>query len=289
MLSRHVAAKVAIAACFIYIQFDSAFAQNKEEDLGWAFEGEVSGVWVGGNSVSRTVGLEGAATHTWTKSVFQIQAGGLRTESTLKTRFALGSVDDFELTEVSLTSTTAEAYFARSSFEYKFSAKSSAIGGIDWLRNTFSGVDSRFLLGLGAGQQWIDSKRVKFSTVYGFTYTFESEVVENPFNTGKFPGLRLSYQFEAALTSTTKFKSRMAGDWNLENTSDIRIDWSNSISVSIISSLALKPSVRLIWRNDPALKEVPLGTPDEPASGVTVLVPLQKLDSWVTLALVVTL
>ena len=163
------------------------------------------------------------------------------------------------------------------------------IGGIDWLRNTFSGIDSRFLLGLGAGHFWINRKQTKFETTAGFTYTFESEVVENPFNTGKFPGLRLSYFYESQVTSSTKARSRLAADWNLDNTSDLRLDWTNSITVSIAKMLALKPSLKLLWRNDPSLKSIPLQDSDGNDTGAMVVVPLKKLDTFFTLALVVTL
>jgi putative salt-induced outer membrane protein YdiY len=201
----------------------------------------------------------------------------------------VGTPDDFEVHETTVTATTAEAYYARSSYEYRFSQKSFAIGGMDWLRNTFSGIDSRFLIGLGAGNTWIDTENTKLETVYGFTYTFESEVVDNPFNTGKFPGLRLSYQLDATLSSTTKLKSRFAGDWNLDNTSDVRVDWTNSVSVSIVSMLALKPSLKLLWRHDPALVEVPLSSEEVAKTAESVFVPLRKLDTFLTLAVVVTL
>ena len=114
-----VAAAVITAAFLIHGSVDDALAQ-KDPEPGWTFEAEVSGVWIGGNSVSRTVGLDGTAIYAWDKSVFRIQGGGLRTESTLKTRYAVGSEDDFVIEETSVTATTAEAYFSRSSVEYQF-------------------------------------------------------------------------------------------------------------------------------------------------------------------------
>lgn len=281
------AAALSLAAYLLASSGQSLAQQN--DDLGWSFEGEVSGIWAGGNSASRTVGADATITRRWARSLYRAQGGGLRTESTLKTRFAVGTADDFELQETAVTATTAEAYLARSSYEYRFSKKSFAIGGVDWLRNTFSGIDSRFLVGLGSGNTWIDSKKTKLETTYGFTYTFESEVVNNPFNTGKFPGMRLSYQLDTELSSSTDFRSRFAGDWNLDNTKDVRIDWTNSITVSIVSILALKPSLKLLWRNDPALTEVPLGTEEPQKTQESVFVPLKKLDTFLTLALVVTL
>jgi hypothetical protein len=288
LIGRGVAAGV-LATLIIVCGSRPIFGQDSEEGEGWGFEGEISGVWVGGNSVSRTIGLDGTASYHWPKSVFSIQGGGLRTETTLRTKFAIGTEEDFEITEVDANVTASEAYQARTWYDYRFSKKSFFVVGVDWLRNTFSGIDSRFLVGVGAGNAWVDTKTLNFETSYGLTYTFESDVVQDPFNKSQFPGLRLSYRIEANLTETTKLASRFAGDWNLQNTDDLRFDWTNSVSVSIISILALKPSLKLLWRNDPALTEVPLIGDDGPGSGKKVVVPLQKLDSFLTLALVVTL
>ena len=59
--------------------------------------------------------------------------------------------------------------------------------------------------------------------------------------------------------------------------------------MALSSRLALKPSLRLLWRNDPALKQVALFLPDGTETVQQVLVPLEKLDTYFTLALVVKL
>jgi len=81
----------------------------------------------------------------------------------------------------------------------------------------------------------------------------------------------------------------LIADWNLDNTDDVRLDWKNSLPVSISAKLALKPSVRMLWRNDPSLQEVPLFGSDGTPMDVNVLAPLKKLDTFFTLALVVNL
>ena len=78
-------------------------------------------------------------------------------------------------------------------------------------------------------------------------------------------------------------------DWNLDNTDDIRVDFENSLPISISSKLAFKPSLRLLWRNAPALTEVPLERPDGTDTGDKVFVPLEELDTIFTVALVVKL
>ena len=282
------AAVVTLAAILIATDSTQTVAQS-DKSLGWSFEGEVSGVWVSGNSTSRTIGASSAIAYKWDSSELRFSAGGLRTQSTLVSRTAVGSPTDFTIKETRNSATTAEAYNATSAYEYEFSSRSFAIGGIDWRRNTFSGIDSRFLIGAGAGNTWVEGENTIFKTSYGFTYTFQSEVVQNPFNATKFPGLRVSYLFKAEPTATTGLESSLAADWNLENTKDVRTEWSNSVSVSISSILALKPSLKLLWRNDPALKEVPLQDESGEPTGDKVVVPLKHLDSFFTIALVLTL
>lgn len=265
----------------------ASFGQN--EDVGWAITSEVTGIWAGGNSSARTFGLNGSATRTWERSAWKLEGGAIRTESSLTTRTAVGSSDDFEVVEVTTTATTAEAYSVRSRYDYSFSDKATALVGADWLRNTFSGIDSRFLMGIGLGNTWYEADRGKLSTSLGLTYTFESEVVMNPFTAGEFPGLRVGYDGALTVSSTTEFTSSLIADWNLDNTDDLRLDWTNAVQVSINSVLSIKPAFKMLWRNAPALDSVPLETIDGDSAGDNVLVPLEKTDTFVTLALVLSI
>ncbi len=263
---------------------------QEEEELGWFFTAELSTVSTGGNQEIFTLGLSGTLAYRWARSQLKLEGGSVRSESSLKTRTAVGtSPDDFVLVEEKVTETTAAASYARTRYDYDVSERFFVFGGADWLRNTFAGIDSRFLLAAGAGNTWWDAERVRFKTDYGVTYTFQSNVVDNPFINNSFPGVRLAYDFWWKLTGPAKFESQLIVDWNLDNTDDIRLDFSNALPIAISETLALKPALRLLWFNDPALTEVPLETPAGDSTGENVLVPLEKLDSFFTLALVVTI
>jgi putative salt-induced outer membrane protein YdiY len=157
---------------------------------------------------------------------------------------------------------------------------------VDWLRNKFAGIDSRQLFALGAGNTWVDKDALRFKTDYGVTYTFETEVVENPFIKSDFPGVRLGYDFLWKLTATTEFASLFIADWNLDNTDDIRIDCRNELPVSISDNLKFKPSLQFLWRADPALAAVDLYDTGGTPAGTRVLVPLEELDTIFTVSLV---
>lgn len=261
----------------------------KERETGWFFTGELSAVWTGGNQASNTVGVESSLRRAWRRSELRFGGGAVRTESSLTTRTAVGTPDDFELREQTATETTAESYYLRGRYDRELSRRVFLFGGVDWLRNTFAGVDSRFLVAGGVGTVWVDAQRVRFKTDYGVTATFQSDVVENPFIRSSFPGARLSWDFWSRLTASTELTSILVADWNLDNTEDVRLDVTQALPIAISSALAFKPSLRLLWRADPSLTEVTLVSPDGTPTGETVLVPLEHLDTFFTVALVVKL
>lgn len=283
---RTVAVLAAISTLFA-LSASPAAAQDEERDLGWAFTAQLGGVWTGGNQETFTLDLGGTLEYVWPVSRIRFQGGGLTTESTLTRSEAIGTgQDDFQLLEQSVTEKTAEAYYSRGRYDYAVSEKFFLLGGADWLRNTFAGIDSRFLFGAGAGNKWVDNDRVKFETDYALTYTFEQEVVANPFNEANFAGFRLAYDLKWNLTRSTNLESRLIADFNLDNTDDIRLDWYNALPIDISSVLAFKPSLRLFWRNDPALQQVPLFDAPGGSQTGTVLTPLKELDSFFSIALV---
>jgi hypothetical protein len=263
-----------------------AFAQDGKE-LGAFFTAELTTVWVAGNSQSASLGFAGTAGYVWPRSTVKLEGGGVQTESSITTRTAIGSSPDaYVLEEETVKRTTAEAYYARGRYDYAVSKAFFFFGGGDWLRNTFAGIDSRFLVAAGAGNAWAEKERLHFKTDYGITYTFQEDVVENPFTKTNFPGARLSYDLWWKVTGSADFTSVLISDFNLDNTDDVRLDFTNALPIAISSKLALKPSLRLLWRNDPALAAVPLVESDGTPTGLSVLVPYDKLDSFFTIALV---
>jgi len=276
---------VAASAILLSTTAVPALAQDDERELGWLFEAELGGLWTGGNQTTGTFLLDGRVDYVWPRSKFHFRVGGFTTESSVTTTTAVGTgQDDFQLNESTVSQKTAETFYSRARYDYDISERFYVFGGGDWLRNTFAGIDSRFLVAGGAGNVWADNDRVRFSTDYAVTYTFEQDVVENPFTNANFPGLRLAYDFDWQLTTSTKFESELTGDFNLDNTDDIRLNWYNGLPIDISSVLAFVPSLRLLWRNDPALQEVPLfdglGNPIG-----SVFTPLEELDSYFSLSL----
>jgi putative salt-induced outer membrane protein YdiY len=282
--------KAIVLGTAVYLAAGTASAQAQDEqELGWFLTAEVTGVWTAGNSESNTLGMAATVRRLWDNSELKFDGGAVRAESGTTTRTAVGTIDDFVVEKETTRKKTAENYYLRGRYDYKLSERFFTFAGTDWLRNTFAGIDSRLLFAAGAGNIWLDDDRFRLRTDYSATYTFQEDVIENPFVKTNFLGLRLSYGFWWNLTNSTDFESSLIADWNLDNTDDLRLDFTNALPIAISAKLAFKPSLQLLWRNEPSLTQVALEDPSGVPTGDTVLVPLEKLDTFFTLALVVKL
>jgi putative salt-induced outer membrane protein YdiY len=182
--------------------------------------------------------------------------------------------------------TTAENYNLRGRVNRTITDRFFYYGGAGWERNTFAGFNARVVAEAGAGNMWANSDATRFDTNYGLTYTVQDDVIENPGASDSFAGLRVGGDFWKQLTSTTAFESLVILDQSFSKWEAFRADWTNAVSVDISGALALKAGLQLLFNNEPSLTTVALEQPAGTPTGETVLVPLEKLDTVFTIALV---
>lgn len=270
-----------IALAWLAAGMAAPLAAQDERPLGWADQAELTFVMTGGNASASTLGLKNTLLYNWPRATFQLAAGGVRTESGIITRTATGTSTDFDVVEDTNNELTAENYYLRSRYDHQVGSAAYLFGGAGWNRNTFAGIQNRYNFVSGAGRAWVDTEDRRFKTDLGLTYTIQDDVVEDPTSQDSFLGLRAEYDALRRLTETTMFASTLGVDENLNETSDLRADWTNSLTVTMSANLAIKTSLQLLFDNEPSLVEVPL------ASGTgTVLTPLGKTDSVFTVAVV---
>ena len=255
-------------------------AAQEERPLGWTDVAEFTFVLTSGNASSSTLGLKTTLEHQWEEALVHLAAGAVRAESSTTIRAATGTTGDFQVIERTDTEKTAENYFIQARLDRSLTESAYLLGGLGWARNTFAGIKNRYDVVAGAGRAWADSEDRRFKTDLGFTYTVQNDVSEGPGADDSFGGLRATLDFFRSVTSTTDFSSQLVVDENLSDTDDLRTDWTSSVTVAMSENLALKASFQIRHDNLPALVDVPLGTD-------SVLVPLQKSDRTLTLALVV--
>jgi putative salt-induced outer membrane protein YdiY len=261
--------------------------QDEAPELGWSVSAELSLVAASGNAEARTLGFKGALERTWDRSCLVFEAGALEARATTRLRTALllpgGTV---RLLEEDETRTTAEAYSLRGRYDRRLEGGWGWFGGAGWERNELAGLADRYSGVGGLSRTWFDCEREKLRTSAGLTYTREDLVVEDTDRADSFLGLRLSWDYLRALTATTVFTSLLALDENLDDTSDLRIDTTQAVAVTMSERLALKVSLQLLYDAEPAFAAVPILDAGAP-SGDALLVELDELDSLLTVALVV--
>ena len=279
---RRLAVAVLLLVC---VSAPGLRAQDAERR--WNASSELSFVRTGGNAESSTFGLAGSVTRAWDRTEVKVEAGGIRTRSTRVRRTAVGTQSDYSIDETSESNLSAENYNALVRVDRRFSTRTSFYVQSGWKRNTFAGFKHRVVNVFGVSTRWVRNNRQRLRTAYGLTHTVQRDVVPDPDAAGRFVGIRLSSEYFRQMTENTDVRSNLVLDGNGDDPSDVRADWTNSVSVAMNEHLGLKTSFRTTFDNEPALRRVPLQSPIGERTG-SVLVPRDQLDRVFTIALVVT-
>jgi putative salt-induced outer membrane protein len=256
------------------------------QDKIWADVAEFSYVVTGGNASSATLGFTNKLTWDLGGTAFELSLGAIRAESTTLERIVTAAGPPPVVSEISDTRLTAESYRAGLAFNRSLTEKMFLYAGTGWKRNRFSGVENQFSAAGGIGTAWIDEEGHSFKTEYAATWTSQEDVVPGPEGTRSFAGARLTWSYMIQLSESTTYTNDLAVDENLKDTADLRADMVNSLQVAMSRSLALKVSLQLLYDNQPALTAA--ADPDALlGAGETVLIELEKLDTIMTVSLVV--
>lgn len=278
---------IASAVAWALLAPDSAQAQ--EEGPEWSNAAELTYLISGGNSVSSTLGVRNTLRRVAEAGELRVELATLRTESTRKTRRGIGQPDDFRIEEEEETVRTAERYAARTRYDHNLSPRTFASGSLGWERNTFGGFESRTIASLGGGTRWSRPDVWELKLGAGLTYTLQDDVVPDPTRSSRFAGLRATLDHGHQLATSTRLELKWVVDANVDEWSDVRGDFSQSVSAALSDRFALKTTLQLLVDNDPPLERIPLEAPDGTPTGETVVNRLKKLDRTISLALVVTL
>ena len=285
--------RLPIAVCLVAAVFAApAVAQDDEgqdeRQTGWFNEAELSLVATDGNSQSETFSLRNTLRGVWADADLKITLGGLRAASTDVTRTAVGtSAADARLVESSSTAVTAERYSFEARYDHRISEGWYWYASGGWVRNEPAGIKNRSSVAGGVGHRLLDTEAARFRVDLAATYTDQQDVVEAPGDGGGFLGLRLVSDYWRQLTATTEYANLSTLDQNLDDTTDLRAEMVNSLSVRISDSLALRLSHELQYDNMPSLIAVPIFTPAGDAVAEDLLIEADSVDTTLSIALVV--
>ena len=236
-----------------------------------------------GNSRSTSVGLRNVYLYRWSNAELRWEGGWLRVASRDGNRYAVGSPAVYEVVEPG-TSIDSQRLFSKLGYQHKISTHTDWFANFDAVRDEPANILHQFVVAGGLGTTWWKTDRASFRTAYGVTYTDEDLSVEGA---RRFGGYRLYYGLKAPVAAASAFESELTFDGSFDTGDDVRTDWLNGISVAMNSKLALKSSVRMLFRNLPALEILQLQSPGAIAIG-TVEVPKEKVDTNITTSLVIT-
>ena len=260
--------------------------QEKKNGLfhPWAATAEVSYVVTGGNTATSALSLGTSFSRKWTNDTLLFKGYILKSNATTTTRTAQGTEDDFSVIEDRVTRQVAENYVLGGQYDRRISKRLAGQAGLSWDRNRFAGVDDRVIATTGFGYGWVEDPRTHVKTSAGLTYTVRQYVGQD---TESFAGFRLTVSGDQKILDSSAFATVFVFDDNLNQTSDWRFDWANSVTASISKSLALKVILRTLYANVPALQSLPLIDLAGDPTGLFVPYPLKKLDTFLTTSIVI--
>ena len=257
-------------------------AAEETPEKAWSNKSELSAVWTGGNAESSSLGFKNDYQRTIGKGEINFKVGGIRAESTRFTRTATGTPDNFIVTETEETEKTAENYYLRFKYDRKINERFFWFTGLDWERNEFAGIDNRSSISAGVGNVWVETKRRKLKTDYGFQYTKEDNVIEFENTDDTFGAIVLTYVFFQKIGKNAAFDQTFNGVANLEETRDFRVDLNSGLTATLTERLAIKVGLQLLYDNQPSFDAITLED-----GGTTVPFELDELDTVFTTSLVI--
>ena len=254
-----------------------------EPKLGTSNSTELGLVVTTGNSRATSVGFRNVYLYRWTNRELGWETGWLRAASRDGDRFAVVRGTAFDVVDPG-TAVDSSRLFSKLRYQRQLSARHDWFSNFDAVRDEPANINRQFVLAAGLGTTWVKSDRLTFRTAYGISYTDEDLVIEGG---NRFAGYRLFYGLKSPVTPSTTIESELTADGSFDTGDDIRTDWLNGVNVALNSRMALKSSLRVLFRNLPALETLDLLTPGGVPVGL-VDVPKQNVDLGFTTSLVIT-
>ena len=262
-----------------------AQAQDDEPSRAWSNGTELSLVVVSGNSQANTLGFRNVYERRWTRATVTWETGWVRAASRDGDRFAVMQPGGkIEIVEPAIE-VDSQRFHSKLGFRQEIDGRHYWFTNFDSVRDEPSNINHLFVGAGGVGTQWADGDRLRFRTEYGVSYSDEALVLEGQ---NSFAGYRLAYALNAGLASAVTVDSELTFDGSFEASDDVRMDWLNGVTVSLSEQVALRSSIRLLFRNTPALQEIDLEAPQLGGVIGTVEIPKKQLDTSFTTSLVIT-
>lgn len=241
----------------------ATLAQDDEPEKNWKNKTELGFVNTSGNSETTNFAFANKYTRTWERAEFVFDASALRAEQTTR---VLGNPDG-TVSVTENTETTAEAYALAGKYTRQWTDRLGWYGSLRWYQNEFAGIDTRYTAGAGLSYTFFDTDVHKLVGELGGDYTDEESVDGT---SDSFAGARGFTGYTRTFGKKSEFSSEVEVLQNLDDTDDLRANWTNSVTASLTERMALKVSYTMMYDNQPIVVLVapdpgaPPGTPNAP-------------------------
>lgn len=200
------------------------------EEKKWSDQAELSFVDTGGNTETSTLSLKNEFKYkfseefdgTWKVGVLNSESDGTK---------------------------SAESYFTELRGDYLFSDRTYFYLAGGWLKDTFSGIDSRIYIGPGIGYKFFVGPKHYLSGEFGVNYTSEdyTDDTDSQFATGRAFG-----SYEYIFTETTKFSQDLEFLYDFEESENYQIVSETAVTSSLNSNFSLKAGYTVKFDNLPS-------------------------------------
>lgn len=258
-----------------------ALAQDAEPDRVWSNATELGWVLTGGNATTNSFNLRNVFEYAWPVADLTLEFGVIRADSG-DDRFAIGTKEDFEIIEPPVKPDTERVY-AKVRYLRNVSDRFFWYGRVDAERDQPAGITFRLTPAGGAGNNWETLENLTIRTGYGVGYSAGETTFDGANN---YFGYQLFYELDMQVTDNTDVDSSLTLDGSIMSPSNYRFNWASGIGVAINDRIALKASLRLVYRNDPAREQIDLENPAGAVVG-NIIISKKKLDSGFTTSLVI--
>jgi putative salt-induced outer membrane protein YdiY len=145
-------------------------------------------------------------------------------------------------------SSTAEQYDAGLRAEYSLGPHFLAFAGATWYRNTFAGITSRFVEGVGLGWKTIQAARDSLRLDAAITSNQETNLAQVQ---STFAASRAGLAYKHLFGASTAFTETVEWVTNLEDSDDQRLVSETALTAPISQQIALKATYVIRFDNQP--------------------------------------
>ena len=250
----------------------------------WTNGTELSLVVASGNAHAESIGFRNVYEYRWSDATLTWETGWVRAASLDGDRVAVAEPGGGFAVVDPPPEIDSQRVYSKLGFRHEIIGPHFWFANFDSVRDEPSNIKRQFVGAGGFGTEWANRDGLRFRTEYGVSVTSEALDIEGA---DAFGGYRLAYALNAGVTRTLTVDSELTFDGSFDRRDDIRSDWLNGVTVSLSARIALRSSIRLLFRNRPALEAINLVTPPRDAVIGTVEIPKGKLDTSFTTSLVI--